>query len=160
LFKIRIKLFNSLTDFFKQYKLDIKSFWLDIFSCYLHILKEIQIKINLLTIDLVQPLIIFFKISLVWSKHIEKSNHEMIKIATELINELRLIIHDKEFPFFYRDIEFSVASTYLNLYALVKNKEDYLICVDKILECSINNIKKAFLYYKASYIYLPKSIMN
>jgi hypothetical protein len=126
------------------------------FLSYNELIRETQMKITYLTVDMVQPLIILFKVFLSWSKNIDKSSEDIYKVNSAILEQLRIILLEKEFPFFYKDLEFSVASTYLNLLGILKTKNEYIDNVERIITRNLTNIKKVFLFFKASNIYLPK----
>ena len=119
--KIRIKLFNCIADFYKQNKLESQIIVMPLFKCYLAILKDIQIKVNYLTPDLTQPLILFFKIFFIFCRHIDKKNNSIITLASDIRNQFSTILFEKEFPFFYKDLQFSSATVYFNLLNTLNN---------------------------------------
>ena len=154
--KIRIKLFNCIADFYKQNKLESQIIVMPLFKCYLAILKDIQIKVNYLTPDLTQPLILFFKIFFIFCRHIDKKNNSIITLASDIRNQFSTILFEKEFPFFYKDLQFSSATVYFNLLNTLNNREEYIENSNKLILKSVANMKKAFLYFKAANINSPK----
>ena len=127
-----------------------------LFKCYLAILKDIQIKVNYLTPDLTQPLILFFKIFFIFCRHIDKKNNSIITLASDIRNQFSTILFEKEFPFFYKDLQFSSATVYFNLLNTLNNREEYIENSNKLILKSVANMKKAFLYFKAANINSPK----